>query len=80
MKKIVTKIKTMFKELAKKILKNEINAQCDDVCRVNHAVIGAHEELLKVLNNKKATKVMMTEAMEKAIANLNDAHRSYYER
>lgn len=77
MKRIVTRIKGMFKELAKKILRHEINAQCDDVCRINHAVVGAHEELLKVLNNKKATKAQMTEAMEKAVAQLNEAYRRY---
>lgn len=77
MKRIVTRIKGMFKELAKKILRHEINAQCDDVCRINHAVVGAHEELLKILNNKKATKAQMTEAMEKAVAQLNEAYRRY---
>lgn len=75
MKRIMTRIKGMFKELAKKILRHEINAQCDDVCRVNHAVIGAHEELITVLNNKKATKAMMVEAMEKAVAQLNEGYR-----
>lgn len=74
MKRIVNGIKGMFKRLARRILRDEINTRCDAEIKINHAVGMAHDELVKVLNNKKATKAQMTEAMEKAVAQINEAY------
>lgn len=77
MKKLLRKVRNLFENIARRVLKNEIEYRCNEMIRINHAVVGAHEELLKVLNNKKATKAQMTEAMEKAVAQLNEAYRRY---
>ena len=77
MKKIVSKIKGMFKTLARRILKDEIEARCDAEIKINHAAGMAHDELVKILHNKKVTKAQMTEAMERAVAQLEEAYRAF---
>lgn len=75
MKKLLRKVRNLFENIARRILKNEIEARCDEAIRVKRASVEAHLELLKVLNNKKATKAQMVEAMEKAAAQLNEGCR-----
>lgn len=69
MKKLFNKIKnkvvSMVKNVARKILKNEIVA--------DHEIVGAREVLARVLADKKATKAMMTEAMQKALVHIDEA-------
>lgn len=77
MKKLFNKIKnkvvSMVKNVARRILKNEIAFICDDKVVANHEMVGAREELLKVLADKKATKAMMIEAMRKALVHIDEA-------
>lgn len=77
MKKLLRKVRNLFENIARRILKDEIERRCNEVVRINHGVIGAYEELNTILNNKKATKAQMTEAMERAIACINEAYRRY---
>jgi hypothetical protein len=76
MRKIKNMFTAMLKNFARRILRNEIDTRCDAEIKINHAVGMAHDELVKVLNNKKATKAQMVEAMEKAAAQLNEAYTS----
>lgn len=77
MKKLLNNIKnkvvSMVKNVARKILKNEIALICDDKVVANHEMVGAREELIKVLADKKATKAMMTEAMQRALVHIDEA-------
>ena len=73
MKKLFGKMKNLLKKLARRILQDEIAHVYDDKVVANHEMVGAHAELTKVLANKKATKAMMIEAMEKALVHIEVA-------
>lgn len=63
----------VIKAIARMILKDEIAEACDERVIINHELNGARECLTKVLDDKKATKAMMTEAMTEALCHINEA-------